>query len=79
MVKRLRSETTMTLKWIAERLNMGVWTHVANRLYHVISVNTWDRPLFEEQRAQRMLREELTRLGWTQRDLKTVRKEINRK
>jgi len=35
MAKRLRAETTMTLKWIAERLNMGVWTHVANRLYHV--------------------------------------------
>ena len=35
IAKRLRAETTMTLKWIAERLNMGVWTHVANRLYHV--------------------------------------------
>lgn len=35
IAKRLRTETTMTLKWIAERLNMGTWTHVANRLYHV--------------------------------------------
>lgn len=35
IAKRLREETTMTLKWIAERLNMGTWTHVANRLYHV--------------------------------------------
>jgi hypothetical protein len=35
IAKRLRKETTMTLKWIAARLNMGMWTHVANRLYHV--------------------------------------------
>jgi putative transposase len=35
IARRLRTETTMTLKWIAERLNMGTWTHVANRLYHV--------------------------------------------
>jgi hypothetical protein len=31
---RLRAETTVPLKWIAQELNMGVWTHVANRLYH---------------------------------------------
>lgn len=35
IAKRLRDETTMTLKWIAEQLHMGTWTHVANRLYHV--------------------------------------------
>ena len=35
IAKRLREETTMTLKWIAEQLHMGTWTHVANRLYHV--------------------------------------------
>lgn len=35
IAKRLRAETTMTLKWIGEQLNMGTWTHVANRLYHV--------------------------------------------
>jgi len=29
---RLRRETTMTLKWIAERLYMGTWTNVANCL-----------------------------------------------
>jgi hypothetical protein len=29
---RLRRETTMTLKWIAKRLNMGTWTHVSNCL-----------------------------------------------
>jgi len=23
------------LKWIAERLQMGTWTHLSNRLYHV--------------------------------------------
>ena len=28
----LRARTTMTLKWIARRLNMGAWTHVSNCL-----------------------------------------------
>jgi hypothetical protein len=32
MAARLRRETTMTLKWIAERLSMGTWTNVANCL-----------------------------------------------
>jgi putative transposase len=35
IARRLRQETTMTLKWIANRLKMGAWTHVSNRLYHV--------------------------------------------
>jgi hypothetical protein len=30
-----RRETPVTLKWIAERLRMGTWTHVENRLYHM--------------------------------------------
>jgi hypothetical protein len=30
--RRLRLETTMTLKWIAARLKMDAWTHVTNRL-----------------------------------------------
>jgi len=34
IARRLRQETTMTLQWIADRLQMGTWTHVANRLYH---------------------------------------------
>lgn len=29
---RLRRETIMTLKWIAQRLRMGSWTHVSNCL-----------------------------------------------
>jgi hypothetical protein len=32
MARRVRQETTMTLKWIADRLQMGVWTHVSNLL-----------------------------------------------
>ena len=32
LARKLRSETTMTLKWIAERLCMGKWTHVSNLL-----------------------------------------------
>jgi len=34
IARRLRSETSVTLKWIAEQLHMGTWTHVANRLHH---------------------------------------------
>ncbi len=30
---RLRAETTVTVKWIAERLRMGTWTHVNHLLY----------------------------------------------
>jgi hypothetical protein len=29
---RLRQETTMSLKWIAQRLQMGTWTYVSNCL-----------------------------------------------
>ena len=29
---RLRRETTMTLKWMAEQLAMGAWANVARRL-----------------------------------------------
>ena len=29
---RLRTETAMTLRWIAERLQMGSWTYVSNLL-----------------------------------------------
>ncbi|NOS72050.1 MAG: hypothetical protein HOP33_19260 [Verrucomicrobia bacterium] len=32
IAQRLRAETAVTLKWIAAELNMGTWTHVANRL-----------------------------------------------
>ena len=33
LAARLRSETTMPLKWIAERLKMGSWKHLNGRLY----------------------------------------------
>ena len=42
IARRLRAETTVTLKWIARRLQMGTWTHVSSRLYHTQSVNTKD-------------------------------------
>jgi len=32
IARRLRAETTMTLKWIAAALWMGSWTHVSNLL-----------------------------------------------
>ena len=33
IASRLRRETTMTLKWISQRLAMGAWTHLNKRLY----------------------------------------------
>ena len=30
--RRLRQETTMSLRWIAQRLHMGSWTYVSNLL-----------------------------------------------
>ena len=33
IARRLRKETTMTLKWIADHLHMGAAGHVANRFY----------------------------------------------
>jgi hypothetical protein len=35
LARRLRAETAVSLKWIAENLFMGTWTHVSNRLYHL--------------------------------------------
>jgi REP element-mobilizing transposase RayT len=32
LTRRLRQETTMSLKWIAQRLQMGSWTYVSNLL-----------------------------------------------
>ena len=32
LARRLRQETTMSLKWIAHRLQMGTWTYVSNLL-----------------------------------------------
>jgi hypothetical protein len=32
LARARRSETTMSLKWIARRLEMGSWTHVSNLL-----------------------------------------------
>jgi hypothetical protein len=32
LARRLRQETTMSLKWIAERLHMSSWTYVSNLL-----------------------------------------------
>lgn len=32
LARDLRCQTTMSLKWIARRLEMGSWTHVSNLL-----------------------------------------------
>src|ERR1043165_1993420 len=46
MAGQLRAQTTMTLKWIAQRLKMGTWTHVSNCLVQQRkkdkSVNSYD-------------------------------------
>src|SRR5437016_4880019 len=34
LARRLREETAVSLRWIAQNLYMGTWTHVSNRLYH---------------------------------------------
>jgi putative transposase len=35
MARRLRRETTATLRWIADRLTMGTWTHVSYLLQKI--------------------------------------------
>src|SRR6266550_5024038 len=37
LARRLREETAVSLRWIAENLHMGTWTHVSNRLYHCVN------------------------------------------
>lgn len=32
LARKLRAQTTVSLKWIAQRLEMGTWTHVSNLL-----------------------------------------------
>jgi REP element-mobilizing transposase RayT len=44
IAQRLRAETTMTLEWIAQRLQMGTKTHLAHLLY-------WEK---QEKRPNRM-------------------------
>ena len=33
LARQLRAETTMTLRWIADQLQMGSWTYVSNLLH----------------------------------------------
>ena len=33
LASSLRAETTMTIKWIAQRLQMGTWTYANSLLY----------------------------------------------
>jgi len=39
LARRLRGETTISLRWVAQRLKMGSWTHTANCLYRRDSGN----------------------------------------
>ena len=40
VARRLRQETTMSLKWIAQRLEMGSWTYVSNLLNQKSPIQT---------------------------------------
>ena len=46
LARKLRAETTMTLHWIATRLQMGRWTYVSNLLREtdqpIVCVNSED-------------------------------------
>jgi REP element-mobilizing transposase RayT len=42
LARRLRTETTMTLAWVAERLQMGSWSYVSNLLRTTKSANSED-------------------------------------
>jgi putative transposase len=42
IASRLRKETTMSLKWIAQELQMGSWTYVANLVSQARSLNSMD-------------------------------------
>jgi len=35
IARGLRRETTATLRWIADRLKMGTWTHVSYRIQKI--------------------------------------------
>jgi hypothetical protein len=40
IARQLRAETSVTLKWIAQQLQMGAWTHLANLLHRETSTTT---------------------------------------
>jgi hypothetical protein len=57
IARRLRAETTMTLQWIADRLKMGAWTRVTNRLYYVKALTCGiAQNVFLAQLQRRLLR-----------------------
>ncbi len=39
IARRLRQETVMSLKWIAQRLEMGTWTYVSNLLNRKVAAS----------------------------------------
>ena len=54
IARRLRRETAVSLKWIAQRLRMGSWTYVANLIYAPAPKprKTAPRPLRRKQRVR---------------------------
>ena len=53
IARRLRRETSVTLKWIANRLRMGSWTHTANCIYAKASKGATARPAQPRRRKMR--------------------------
>ena len=45
IARRLRQESTMSLKWVAERLAMGSWTYVSNLLAQPLATSSPQQPL----------------------------------
>ena len=52
IARRIREETTMSLKWIAIRLKMGGWKHVANKLDQNEKCTDTQRQDFSERACQ---------------------------
>jgi hypothetical protein len=53
LARRLRQETTMSLKWIAQRLHMGSWTCASNVLPVTHPVSSFSLSLPIAERAHR--------------------------
>lgn len=58
IARRLRRETTVSLKWVAARLRMGAWTYLANSLYADSPTRTTasDTPARRHQRSRNLER-----------------------
>ena len=56
IAQRLRAETTMTLRWIAEKLHMGMRSHLTHLLYWSGREKPRVRPLVQQRKPYSSLR-----------------------